>query len=147
MSEPPPEGSFRFLEWDEFDTFDLMFVHGLCCKCEITYPETLHELHNDNPMAPKHLTVSQNMLSDYTFGLINKFETEIRRQISAVVHRHRLVLLLHTDGRLYKDTGWNFGLLRHQQFQTDTPFDHRVLGEFMSETGSMAPRIFVGLWS
>ena len=33
--------------------------------CDLTYPESLHHLQNDYPMAPDHLTVSPDMFSDF----------------------------------------------------------------------------------
>jgi len=34
-------------------------------ECDLTYPETLHQLHNDYPTAAEHLTAVSNMFSDY----------------------------------------------------------------------------------
>jgi len=38
---------------------------GYIIECDLTYPESLHHLYNDYPMAPDHLTVSPDMLSDF----------------------------------------------------------------------------------
>jgi len=70
MSEPLPEGNFRFLSQDEISDFDLMNVPthgdtGYRVECDLKYPEKLHELHSDYPMAPEHLTVSPDMLSNF----------------------------------------------------------------------------------
>ena len=68
MSEPLPEGNFRFLSQDEISYFDLMNVPthgdtGYIVECDFKYPEKLHELHSDYPMAPEHRTVSPDMLT------------------------------------------------------------------------------------
>ena len=34
-------------------------------KVEIQYPDELHALHNDYPLAPENLTLSYDMLSNY----------------------------------------------------------------------------------
>jgi len=36
---------------------------GYIVECDLKYPEKLHELHSDYPMAPEHLTVSPDMLT------------------------------------------------------------------------------------
>ena len=38
---------------------------GYILECDIQYPEHLHDLHNDYPMAAEHLTVTRDMLSPY----------------------------------------------------------------------------------
>ena len=77
MSEPLPVGQFRFLEQHEIDNFDLMSSPavaetGYILDCELAYPETLHQLHNDYPMAPENLTVDRSMSREYTLGMIDK---------------------------------------------------------------------------
>ena len=59
MSGPLQFGQFRFLEQHKIDKFDLMPIPadaetGYILECDLAYPETLHQLHNDYPMAPKH---------------------------------------------------------------------------------------------
>ena len=34
-------------------------------EVDLKYPDKLHELHNDYPLAPEKLAVSNNMLSKY----------------------------------------------------------------------------------
>ena len=70
MSEPLPKGNFRFLSQDEISDFDIMKIPthgdtGYIVECDLQYPSELHELHSDYPMAPEHLTVSPDMLSNF----------------------------------------------------------------------------------
>jgi len=70
MCQPLPVGNFRFLSPDEIAGFDLMSVPfhgdtGYIVECDLQYPPELHDLHSDYPMAPKHLPVSPDMLSDF----------------------------------------------------------------------------------
>ena len=44
---------------------------------DLKYPSELHELHNDYPLAPEKLEISQNMLSKYCFSIANEYETKI----------------------------------------------------------------------
>jgi len=45
---------------------------GYIVECDLKYPEKLHELPSDYPMAPEHLTVSPEMLSDFCSELKEK---------------------------------------------------------------------------
>ena len=70
MSQPLPVKNFRFLSQEEIADFDLMSVPtngdtGYIVECDLKYPPELHDLHSDYPMAPEHLTVSPDMLSDF----------------------------------------------------------------------------------
>ena len=38
---------------------------GYFLEVDLEYPDELHELHNDYPLAPEKLAVSSNMLSKY----------------------------------------------------------------------------------
>ena len=69
MSEPLPVGNFRFLSEQEISDFDVMTVPadgpvGYILECDLSYPEHLHDEHSDYPMAPEHVTVTFDMLSD-----------------------------------------------------------------------------------
>ena len=70
MCQSLPVGNFRFLSPDEIAGFDLMSIPsdgdtGYIVECDLKYPSELHDLHSDYPMAPEHLTVSPDMLSDF----------------------------------------------------------------------------------
>jgi len=60
-----PVGNFRFLDEWEIKTIDLDKVSadsetGYIIECDLQYPIELHDLHNDYPMAPEHLTVTRD---------------------------------------------------------------------------------------
>ena len=38
---------------------------GYFLKADLKYPDELHELHNDYPLAPEKIAVSSDMLSNY----------------------------------------------------------------------------------
>ena len=66
MSEYLSYDGFKWLK--NVDKFDLMSVNeknriGYFLEVDLEYPDELHELHNDNPLAPEKLAVSTGMLS------------------------------------------------------------------------------------
>ena len=50
---------------------------GYMLEVDLEYPRELHGLHNDYPLAPEKLEISQNMLSKYCFNIANKYGIKI----------------------------------------------------------------------
>ena len=76
QSEPLPVGNFRFLTVEEISRFRLDEVEpdsdvGYIIECDLEYPTHIHDLHNDYPMAPEHLTVTRDMLSPFALNLLD----------------------------------------------------------------------------
>ena len=68
MSEYLPYEGFKWLK--NVDEFDVMSISGKSLigyflEVDFQYPDELHELHNDYPLAPEKLSVSSDMLSKY----------------------------------------------------------------------------------
>ena len=68
MSEYLPYGGFKWLK--NVYEFDAMSVSeqspvGYFLEVDLKYPDELHELHNDYPLAPEKLAASSDMLSNY----------------------------------------------------------------------------------
>ena len=77
MNEYLPYGKFKWLE--NIDKFDIMSINdkspiGYFLEVDLEYPEELHELHNDFPLPPEKLTVSNDMLSKYCKKIGDKYE-------------------------------------------------------------------------
>ena len=68
LSQPLPVGNFRFLDDPEnydVDAVDTDGAKGYVLEVDLKYPNNFHDVHNDYPLAPEHLTVTSDMLSDY----------------------------------------------------------------------------------
>ena len=50
---------------------------GNFLKVDLEYPDELHELHNDYPLAPGQLAVSRDMLSKYWKKTADKYEIKV----------------------------------------------------------------------
>ena len=80
MSEYLPYGEFRWVK--NVDGFDVMSINeksdtGYILEVDLDYPDKLHELHNDYPLAAKKLAVSNNMLSIYCRKIADKYDIKV----------------------------------------------------------------------
>ena len=77
---------------------------GYFLEFDLEYPDKLHKLHNDFPLAPEKFAVSNNMLSKYCKKITDKYEIKVgdaKKLISSlgkrtnyVVHYRNLQLYL-----------------------------------------------------
>ena len=80
MSEYLPYEGFKWLK--NVDEFDVMSINekspiGYFLEVDLEYPDELHELHNDYPLAPEKLAVSSDMLSKYCKEIADKYEIKV----------------------------------------------------------------------
>ena len=80
MSEYLPYEGFKWLK--NVDEFDVMSINekspiGYFLEVDLEYPDELHELHNDYPLAPEKLAVSSDMLSKYCKRIADKYEIKV----------------------------------------------------------------------
>ena len=80
MSEYLP---YKECEWSEnVDELDVMSINekseiGYFLEVDLEYPDELHELHNDYPLAPEKLVVTNDMPSKYCKGIADKYEKKL----------------------------------------------------------------------
>ena len=77
MNEYLPYEAFKWLQnVDEFDA--MLFSENNLIRyfldVDLKYPDELHELHNDYPLAPEKLAVLSDILSKYFSKIADKFE-------------------------------------------------------------------------
>ena len=115
MSEYLPYSSFEWLK--NIDKFDVMSINdkspiGYFLEVDLEYPDELHELHNDFPLAPEKVTVSSDMLLKYCKKIADKYEIKVGdikklipnlgNKTNYVVHYRNLQLYLSLGMKLTK---------------------------------------------
>ena len=80
MSEYLLYGEFKWLE--NVDKIDVMSINekseiGYFLEVDLQYPDKLHELHNDYPLAPEKLTVINDMLSKYCKEIADEYDIKV----------------------------------------------------------------------
>ena len=85
---------------------------GYFLEVDLEYPEELHELHNDFPLAPEKIAVSSDMLSNYCKKIADKYEIKVGdvkklipnlgNKTNYVVHYRNLQLYLSLGMKLTK---------------------------------------------
>ena len=109
MTQYLPYGGLKWLSKKEIDEFDPNLVKennstGYILEVDLEYPSELHDLHNDYPLAPEKLEISQDMLSKYCsdiadkygikIGGFNKLVPNLRNKKKYVVHYRNFQLYL-----------------------------------------------------
>ena len=79
MSQYLPTGGFKWLTEKQINNTNLDDYKddsnkGLILEVDLEYPEEIHELHNDYPLGPEKVKVTESMLSDYCQKIANKYK-------------------------------------------------------------------------
>ena len=80
MSGYLPYGKFKWLKSvDEFDVNSISETSpvGYFFEVNLEYPDELHVLHNDYPLAPEKLAVPYNTLSDYCKKIADEYKIKV----------------------------------------------------------------------
>ena len=80
VSEYLPYGEFEWLE--NVDEFDVNSINkkskiGYFLEVDLEYPNELHELHNDYPLAPEKLAVTNDMHSKYCNEIADEYDLKV----------------------------------------------------------------------
>ena len=115
MSEYLPYSEFEWLK--NVDELDVMSINdkrdvGYILEVDLKYPDELHELHNDYPLATEKLTVTNDILSNYCKSIADKYDIKVSdikklipnlgNKIKYVVHYKNLQLYLSLGMKLTK---------------------------------------------
>ena len=117
MSQHLPTGNFKWMSEKEISKIDLGKYRadgkkGLILEVDLEYPQELHDLHNDYPLAPEKMKVSTGMLSEYckkiadkyniSIGLVSKLVPMLRDKKEYVLHYRNLQLYLDLGLKIKK---------------------------------------------
>ena len=110
MSQYLPTGGFRWMTEKQINNIDLAKYHensreGLILEVDSEYPQKLHDLHNDYPLGPERIKVTDDMLAGYSkkiarkynisTGLVHKLIPTLKNKQKYVLHYRNLQL--HID--------------------------------------------------
>ena len=117
MSQYLPTGNFKWMSDKEIKRIDLGKYKAdgkkrLILEVDLEYPQELHDLHNDYPLAPEKTKVSSGMLSEYctkiadkyniSIGLVNKLILTLRDKEGYVLQYRNLQLYLDLGLKIKK---------------------------------------------
>ena len=93
MSQKLPQKEFDWMTEQQLEGFDVTQVPedadtGYILEVDLEYPEELHDLHSDLPVASEQKTVDEDQLSPYTTHLKNKLDVKGRPQPKLVPNLH-----------------------------------------------------------
>ena len=151
MSQSLPTGDFRWIPSEDFeDPEDFILENytndtrkGAVLEVDLEYPEELHDLHNDYPLAPEKILITDDMLSKYckdlkdseniSSGRVHKLVPNLRNKEKYVLHYRNLQLYLSLGMKLKK-------IHRVLEF-TQRPWMKRYI-DFNTEKRTMAKNSF-----
>ena len=117
MSQYLPTGGFKWMTEKQINKIDLAKYKddskkGLILEVDLEYPKKLHDLHNDYPLAAEKLKVKNDMLSDYSkrisdkynisTGLVQKLLPTLSNKKNYVLHYRNLQLYISLGLKLTK---------------------------------------------
>ena len=80
---------------------------GFIAEVDLEYPEELHDLHNDYPVAPEKVKVTKDMLSDYCNKIAKKYgiSTGLVSKLIPTLGNKEKYVLHYRNLKLYTDLG------------------------------------------
>ena len=112
MSQYLPTGGFKWMSQSKIDELDLAKYDssskkGLILEVDLDYPTSLHDLHNDFPLAPEQVCVKENMLSNYCSTIKEKYNISIGQvhKLIPTLSEKRNYVLHYRNLHLYLDLG------------------------------------------
>ena len=117
MSQYLPTSNFKWMSDKEIKQIDLGKYKadgkkGLILEVDLEYPPELHDMHNDYPICPERVKVSNDMLSGYckkiaekyklSIGLVSKLIPTLRDKKEYVLHYRNLQLYLDLGLKIKK---------------------------------------------
>ena len=112
MSQYLPTGGFRWMTQKQIDKINLAMCKedsqkGFIAEVDLEYPEELHDLHNDYPLAPEKVKVTNDMLSEYCKNISEKYgiSTGLVSKLIPTLGNKEKYVLHYRNLQLYIDLG------------------------------------------
>ena len=112
MSQYLPTGGFKWLKQNKIDNLDLKKYDkenkkGIILEVDLEYPEKLHDLHNDYPLAAEKIKVEKSMLSNYCNKISEKYNisTGLVQKLIPTLSKKEKYVLHYRNLQLYIDLG------------------------------------------
>ena len=112
MSQYLSTGNFKWMTDKEITKTDLGKYKadgkkGLILEVDLEYPQELHGIHNDYPVAPEKVKVSNNMLSAYCKKIAEKYNISIglMSKLIPTLRDKKEYVLYYCNLQLYLDLG------------------------------------------
>ena len=104
-----PTGGFKWLTEEEVDLskYNDESKKGLILEVDLEYPEELHDLHNDYPLAAEKIKVTEDMLSPYCREIAEKFKVKVGmvKKLMPTLSNKEKYVLHYRNLRLYMSLG------------------------------------------
>ena len=89
MSGYLPHGGFKWLK--NADNFDVNSISqkssiGYILKVNLEYPDELHVLHNDYPLAPEKFVITYDILSDHCKNFSDEYKIKVGNVKKLILH-------------------------------------------------------------
>ena len=112
MSQYLPTGCFKWLSPKQIEKINLgkyteNSKKGMILEVDLEYPQELHDLHNDYPLGPEKVKVTDEMLSNYCKKIQKKFHIStglVQKLIPTLSNKEKYVLH-YRNLQLYLDLG------------------------------------------
>ena len=151
MSQSLPTGDFRWIPSEDFeDPEDFILENytndtrkGVVLEVDLEYPEQLHDLHNDYPLAPEKILVEDNMLSNYCKNLKergNISSGRVKKLVPNLLPKEKYVLH-YRNLQLYLSLGLKLKKIHRVLEFTQKPWMKRYI-DFNTERRTMAKNSF-----
>ena len=144
MSQALPVGDFKFLDRDEIGCTDFLKTAddsptGYVLECDLEYPQNLHDSHNDYPLAPESILVTESMLSPFCKSFDQK-HVDCRKLIPNLNNKSKYVLH-YRNLKLYTSLGMKITKIYRVASFTQKPWMKKYI-DFNTEKRTIAKNEF-----
>ena len=151
MSQSLPFKDFKWIPSEDFeDPEDFILENytvdtrkGVILEVDLEYPEELHDLHNDYPLAPEKMLITDDMLSNYCKNLKEKENISsgrVKKLVPNLLPKEKYVLH-YRNLKLYLSLGLKLKKIHRALEFTQRPWMKRYI-DFNTQKRTMAKNSF-----